>query len=56
MNFQPMNIITTTLILGLQLLVIGVDDKKPIMKLIGGGIMLAGWIMNIIAIFQGGLK
>lgn len=56
MNFQPMNIITTMLILGLQLLVIGVDDKKTIMKLIGGGLMLAGWIMNIIAIFQGGLK
>ena len=56
MNLQPMNIITTILILGLQLLVIGVDDKKTIMKLIGGGLMLAGWIMNIIAIFQGGLK
>ena len=56
MNLQPMSPITITLILGLQLLVLGIDDKKPIMKLIGGGLMLAGWIMNIIAIFQGGLK
>ena len=56
MNFQPVNPIALTLILGLQLLVIGIDDKKTIMKLIGGGLMLAGWIMNIIAIFQGGLK
>ena len=56
MNLQPMNPITVFLLLGLQLLVIGTDDKKSIMKLIGGGLILIGWIMNMIAIFQGGLK
>lgn len=47
-----MNPITVLLILGLQLLVIGEDDKKSGMKLIGGGLILVGWIMNMIALFQ----
>ena len=54
MKLQPMNIITTTIMLGLQTLIFGVEDKNSKMKLIGSFIIAAGWILNIIAILNGG--
>ena len=54
MKLQPMNIITLIIILGLQTLIIGVEDKNSKMKLIGSFITAIGWILNIIAILNGG--
>ena len=46
---QPINIIAAILILGLQLIVIGIEANSKSNKIIGGIIMIIGWILNIIA-------
>ena len=48
---QPINPITVILIFGLELIVIGIETDSKIYKIIGGIIMLGGWILNIVANF-----
>lgn len=48
---QPINTIAALLILGLQLMVMGINDDSKSYKITGGVIMLIGWILNIIANF-----
>ena len=49
---QPINIIAVILILGLQFIVIGIEANSKSNKIIGGIIMIIGWILNIIANFM----
>lgn len=48
---QPINPIAVILIFGLELIVIGIETDSKIYKIIGGIIMLIGWILNIVANF-----
>ena len=48
---QPINIIAVILIFGLELIVMGVEMDSKLYKIVGGIIMLIGWILNIIANF-----
>ena len=48
---QPINAIAVLLILGLQLMVMGINDNSKSYKITGGVIMLIGCILNIIAHF-----
>ena len=49
---QPINIIAVILIFGLQLVVMGIEIDSKSYKVIGGIIMIVGWILNIIANFM----
>jgi hypothetical protein len=55
MKLQPVNIIALIIMLGLEFLILGVEEQKIGLKILGGGIAAAGWILNTIAICQGGL-
>ena len=48
---QPINIIAVILIFGLQLIVMGIEANSKSDKVIGGIIMIIGWVLNIIANF-----
>lgn len=56
MKLQPVNTIALIIMLGLEFLILGVEEQKIGLKILGGGITAVGWILNTIAIFQGGLK
>ena len=47
---QPVNNIALILILGLELMIIGLDNNNIKIKFIGNILTLIGWILNIIAI------
>jgi hypothetical protein len=46
----PVNTITITLILGLELFAIGINEDSNWKKITGMIIMMVGWILNMIAI------
>ena len=48
---QPINTIAAILILGLQFIVMGIEDNSKSYRIIGGIIMTIGWILNIVANF-----
>lgn len=54
MNLQPINIIALIIMFGLEFFILGIEEEKIGLKILGGGITAVGWILNTIAIFQGG--
>lgn len=53
MNLQPVNVIAVIIMLGLEFLIFGVEEKKIGLKILGASITAVGWILNTIVLFQG---
>lgn len=49
---QPVNIIALVLILGLELVIMSIEQKSNSLKFIGQTLVVVGWIMNLIAIIH----
>jgi len=49
---EPINTIALTLIFGLEMFVLGIDNKRNWQKLFGMIVMCIGWIWNMVVILS----